>query len=432
MKQSVWTPEKERKLKRLVKDGALVVTLAQATVLLGVGHYALVTYCQKHDIKTRFANVWTGRHQARLNSYVRDGRLTLTINAAAKKLGVPPAVLSGQLARQGIETLNSAGEVKRRTYSGILSLTTNGVLTVSLDIACARIGCSRYAAEDAVKDLKIRLPGTLPASGKRMGKPSVFTTDAVRTLQTLTNGNGTLAVPIAEAARQLGAHPKSLGNFMRRTGVARPHVPRYDWTDARRHALKGLCRDGILTVSTSKAASLLDCTYGQLQRGLRLTGLMPKPKTKWTREKILSLGIFDADGRLAMSMAEASAKLGTDRKTLRSIMAMLAGPTYVRYAWTPERIAKLRAYAKDGVLTKPLTEVMHAMGCSEKVLKLHLDKLGLLTKPRFSWTPEAVAKLDALKGKDGKLIVTYEKAATLIGCGKRSIESKLLGNNKRH
>lgn len=36
------------------------------------------------------------------------------------------------------------------------------------------------------------------------------------------------------------------------------------------------------------------------------------------------------------------------------------------------------------------------------------------------------------KGPDGKLVVTYERAAAIIGCGTRSVESRLLGNNRRH
>lgn len=431
MKQSVWTPEKERKLKRLLKDGALVVTLEQAGKLVDVKRYALITYCQKHDIKTRFPKVWTGKHQARLLSCVRDGRLMYPTSEVARKLGVATSIVTNQIKHQGIEAHNSAAEVKRRTYAGILALTRNGVLTVGLDIACARIGCSRHAAEDAMKDLKIRLPHEVKTThAKRMGKPTRFTPERLARLRALTNDEGKLIVTLEAAAAELGTDRNTLGDYLRSTKVASPLVARYEWTAARRKALAGMALNGVLTLSTAKAASLLGCSVGQLRRGLILVRVQARPKTKWTREVLSSRGVLDRQGRLTTTVTEASATLGADRKSIRSALAVTR--PYARFTWTPARLAQLNAYVEGDRLRKPMPEVMDALGCSDKVLKLAMKKLGIRSRPRFTWTPDAIAKLQSLKGPDGKLVVTYERAAAIIGCGTRSVESRLLGNNRRH
>lgn len=369
---TVWTPDRLRIIKSLIKNGALVCTGNQAAILTGVSPYTVKDYLYKNGIRAKFPNVWTREHDDKLVPFIENGRLTAGINTVARALGVTPAVLAGQLRRKALGPKNSRGEIKRKVGQAVLALSRDGQLTVSPEVAAARIGCSVYAVEDMMKAFEIS-----PAPGN-----------------------------IAP--------------------VRLPTPSRYPWTPARQRALKSFTRKGVLDMGLNDAALRLGCSIGQLRLGLQRIGARPKAKNTWSEEKLSKLRtLLNGHGRLKVSIRKACITMECNRKSLRFGLILLSKPAYGQFEWTPRRIAQLRALSDDGILRCPLQQAMTRLGCSEKVLRLAMQRLGLRVTPRFSWTPDAEAKLAALKHPNGKLSVTYVQAAEIIGCCPRSIDYKI-------
>lgn len=436
---TVWTPERERILRRLVKDGALVCTQQQAAVLVGVKRFCIHTYCHKHGISAKWPNVWTPAHQAAFMEFVRDGILSETVNAIAKKLNVSTNVITGQARNQGIATRNNAAEMKRRVAKGVLELSANGKMKVSTGVAAVRIGCSLYAVEDMMEQFDIR-PLT-PAQGqgrkekaRRKDKTDngFWTAHRKVLLASLTDKDGRLTVTVTKAAEQIGCSRWVLRHQLLIAGMANPKRAVYDWTPERQGALKVLCARGVLTTTVAAAATRIGCTSGQLREGLKAIDARMKPKCRWTDARLdLLRTIIDGRGRLTVTRRDACRLLNCDIKALRFGIVLLKAPAYAVYDWTPQRIEKLRSLADGDVLRYPLPDVMARLGCSEKVLRLAMKKLGLKTKARFQWTPDAERILATLMRPDGKLSVTYDQAAELVGCSPRSIDTKMAQQRKR-
>lgn len=436
---TVWTPERERILKRLVKDGALVCTQQQAAVLVGVKRFCIHTYCRKHGISAKWPNVWTPAHQSAFMEFVRDGILTETVNAIAKKLNVSTNVITGQARNQGIATQNNAAEMKRRVAKGVLELSANGEMKVSTGVAAVRIGCSLYAVEDMMKQFDIRpLP---PAEDQgRKGKvrrkdktdSGFWTARRKALLDSMTDNEGRLTVTVKKAAEQIGCSRWVLRQQLLITGLAKPKRAVYDWTIERQLALKALCARGVLTTTVAAAAKRMGCTSGQLREGLKSIDARMKPRCRWTDTRLDQLRtIMDGRGRLTVTRREACRLLDCDIKALRFGIVLLKAPAYAVYDWTPQRIEKLRSFADGDVLRYPLPDVMARLGCSEKVLRLAMKKLGLTAKPQFQWTADAERKFASLMRPDGKLSVTHDRAAELLGCSPRSIDNRMAWERKR-
>lgn len=430
---TVWTPERERILRRLVKDGALVCTQQQAAVLIGVKRFCIHTYCRKHGISAKWPIVWTPVHQATFMEFVRDGTLTETVNAIARKLNVSTSVITGQARNQGIATRNNAAEMNRRVAKGVLELSANGEMKVSTGVAAVRIGCSLYAVEDMMKQFDIRpLP---PAEDQgRKGKArrkdktdnGFWTAHRKAMLASLTDNEGRLAVTVTKAAEQFGCSRWVFRHQLSITGMANPKRAVYDWTPERQHALKDLCVRGVLATTVAAAATRMGCSSGQLRKGLKAIDARMKPKCRWTDTRLDQLRtIIDGCGRLSVTRREACRLLNCDIKALRFGIVLLKAPAYAKYDWTPQRLEKLHSLVDGNMLRYPLPDVMERLGCSEKVLRLAMRKLGLTAKPQFQWTADAERKFASLMRPDGKLSVTYDQAAELVGCSPRTIDNKM-------
>lgn len=430
---TVWTPERERILKRLVKDGALVCTQRQAAVLVGVKTFCIHTYCLKHNITAKWPKVWTPAHQAAFLEFVRDGILTASTGAIAKQLDVSRNVIMGQAAKQGIAARNNAAEMKRRIAKGVLDLSTNGHMSVATAAAAKHIGCSVFAVEHMMAHFAIS-PLPAPAGQTRKGKAPMeegasngfWTAERKALLASLIDKDGCLTTNVSKAAEKLTCSRLMLRRHVLDTGMAKPKRAVYDWTPERKRSLKGLCARGVLTTTVAVAAARMGCTVGQLREGLSILDARMKPKCRWTDARLSELrALTDGHGRLTVTHKEACRLLNCDRKALRFGIVLLKAPAYTTYDWSPRRLAQLRSLADGDVLRYPLPNVMARLGCSERVLRLAMKKLGLKTKPRFQWTADAEMKLAALLRPDGKLSVTYDQAAVVIGCSPRSIDSKM-------
>ncbi|WP_414463370.1 hypothetical protein [Hyphomicrobium sp. DY-1] len=428
MQPTVWTPARLRIIKGLVRDGALVCTHSQAAVLCGVSRASITTYCMLHDIKAKWPNIWTPEHQKAISAFVVDGKFTEPLGTIARALNIPVTVLAGQAARQGIATKNNAGDVKRRTIEGVLQLSSAGFLNVPERVAAARIGNSVYAVEDAMKILSLR---PMKDDLKRKAAETFWTRSRIQGLKACISTDGRLTMSKANAAKELDCSPPMVHRYVIATGVAATRRTIFTWTAPRKTALRRLCTKGILTVPVPTAAKRFGCSVGQIREGLARIGAIPTPKSPWTPARLRKLkGFLNGHGRLSMTIKDACAALACDRKSLRLGLVLLTNPGYVRFEWTPARVAHLRSFCHNGVLRRPLPEVMMRLGCSEKVLRRAMQVLNLSARPRFSWTPEADARLAKLMRPDGTLSVTYDQAANIIGCSPRSIDTRMTRDRK--
>jgi len=436
---TVWTPERERILKHLVKDGALVCTQRQAAVLVGVKTFCIHAYCLKHDISAKWPKVWTPAHQAAFLGFVRDGILTACTGAIAKQLGVSRNVIVGQAAKQSIAARNNAAEMKRRIAKGVLDLSAEGYMSVATAAAAKHIGCSVFAVEHMMANFAIS-PLPESAGQTRKGKVAAeegagnafWTAERKALLASLIDEDGCLTTTVLKAAEKLTCSRLMLRRHVLDTGMAKTKRAVYAWTPLRKRTLKRLCAQGVLTTTVAVAAARMGCTVGQLREGLGLLDARMKPKCRWTDARLNELrALTDGQGHLAVTYKEACRILNCDRRALRFGIVLLKAPAYAVYDWTPRRLAQLRSLADGDVLRYPLPNVMARLGCSERVLRLAMKKLGLTSKPRFQWTANAEAKLAAFMRPDGKLSVTHDQAAGAVGCSPRAIDTKMGQIRKR-
>ncbi len=99
-------------------------------------------------------------------------------------------------------------------------------------------------------------------------------------------------------------------------------------------------------------------------------------------------------------------------------------PTYQPYRWTTARLDLLLSLCgADGQLRFPKTEAARRLGCGMRSLEIGLYTLDRRGghKP-FTWTPAAIATLASITDANGRLTVTREEAAALIGCEPHAIE----------
>ncbi len=200
------------------------------------------------------------------------------------------------------------------------------------------------------------------------------------------------------------------------------------WTPANNKRLQALVQRNQLILRVEDAAQLLGTSPAIVRAELKKRNHEPlNGRGKlWTQDKLAKLKLLvNAQGTLIISRNKAATILGCDRSSLVQGLLQLDKREPQRFTLTPVNIARVRKLADHrGHLTLPIHDAARKLGCSEKVLKAALKKLGLRARPGFTWRSDKLTLLRSMLDKGGRLTLTHHVAARKLGCSARALQNR--------
>jgi transposase len=90
----------------------------------------------------------------------------------------------------------------------------------------------------------------------------------------------------------------------------------------------------------------------------------------------------------------------------------------IKDVWNAKNVAIFEGYVSDGRLTDRLSVIAKRIGCSIATVHTRIQRLKIKTAGKKKlWTEERLARVKALKDRNGRLTVSKKEAAAIIGCG---------------
>lgn len=197
--KTFWTPENDRRLDALVRNGVLLVPLEKAAEILATSFSTVHVEITRRGIKTfaRHTFAWTPERKKMLRAMLdAQGELILPRANAAKIIGCDRSTLT-----TGLIALH--GDTPDRVDSGRLKAlaTKEGHLTLPRHKAARKLSCSEKALRNAMRKLHLR------------GAPRFeWSADKCAMLAEMLGADGRLTVTNAAAARTIGCSKRALQN----------------------------------------------------------------------------------------------------------------------------------------------------------------------------------------------------------------------------
>lgn len=193
-----------------------------------------------------------------------------------------------------------------------------------------------------------------------------------------------------------------------------------DKKTARRIAILTSLTDkhGRLTVLQSTAARMLGVSQPMVSLLLRKAGL--HPFTHWPRAYDDELRALAPEGRLTITLTEASRRFGAFTGTIKSRLDALGIKPYVTHYARMARAGDLVRFTYMGRLTQPMNAIARDLGVSPESVQVAARRAGCRSHGNTFGT-SLDGRIAAMLDPDGRMTKTLRAAAAELGCSRDTI-----------